>query len=79
MYSEIPSDKFRSGFRAHLDHLHTTGERIVITRHGREIAALVSVKDLRALERVEANREEFIEARHHARMREYRALKEGLR
>jgi len=37
------------------------------------------VEDLRALERAEQNREEFLEARHHAKMREFRALKEGLR
>jgi prevent-host-death family protein len=78
MYIEEPSTKVRNGFCARLDRVRASGGRILITRNGREMAALVSVADLRALERVEQNREEFMEARHHARMREFRALKEGL-
>jgi prevent-host-death family protein len=30
-----------------------SGERIIITRHGKDIAAIVSSKDLEALERIE--------------------------
>ncbi len=51
----------------------------MITRNGRDAFAVVSVKDLQALEDVEANREEFLENRHQATLREFRALKEGVR
>lgn len=78
MYIEELSSNVRNGLCAYMDHLKATGERVLITRYGQGIAALVSVEDLKALEWVEQNREEFLEARHHAKMREFRALKEGL-
>ena len=77
MFIEIPVSKFRRNISAWLDHKMVTGDRIVLTRHGRELGAIVSMKDLRALEEVERNREEFLEQRHAARMREFRMLKDG--
>ena len=75
---ELPVSRFRTGFSTCLNHHLVTGERIVLTRHGHEVAALVSLKDLRALENVERAREDFLEQRHAERMREFRMLKEGL-
>ncbi len=51
----------------------------MVTRDGRDAFAVVSVKDLIALEEVTQNREEFLENRHQAKMREFRALKAGVR
>ena len=78
MFIECPLGRFRAELRPWLDHHLATADRLVLTRHGRPVAALVSIKDLDALEKVEKNREEFLEQRHAERMREYRMLKDGL-
>lgn len=78
MVIEVSSDRLRSQLAAHVDHLLTTGERLILTRHGRSVAALVRMKDLEALESVEQNRELFLEQRHAERMREFRMLRDGL-
>jgi len=78
MVIEVSSDRLRSQLSAHVDHLLATGERLILTRHGRSVAALVQMKDLAALESVEQNREVFLEQRHAERMREFRMLRDGL-
>ncbi|MHA7850475.1 type II toxin-antitoxin system Phd/YefM family antitoxin [Roseovarius sp.] len=78
MVIEVSSDKLRSQLSAHVDHLLATGERLILTRHGRSVAALVRMKDLEALESVDQNREIFLEQRHAERMREFRMLRDGL-
>jgi len=78
MVIEVSSDRLRSQLAAHVDHLLATGERLILTRHGRGVAALVRMKDLDALESVEQNRELFLEQRHAERMREFRMLRDGL-
>jgi antitoxin (DNA-binding transcriptional repressor) of toxin-antitoxin stability system len=78
MVIEVSSDRLRSQLAAHVDHLLATGERLILTRHGRSVAALVRMKDLEALESVEQNRELFLEQRHAERMREFRMLRDGL-
>jgi len=78
MVIEVSSDRLRSQLSAHVDHLLATGERLILTRHGRSVAALVQMKDLAALEAVEQNREVFLEQRHAERMREFRMLRDGL-
>ncbi len=78
MFIECPLGRFRAELRPWLDHHLATSDRLVLTRHGRPVAALVSVRDLHALEEVEKNREEFLEQRHAERMREYRMLRDGL-
>ena len=78
MVIEVSSDRLRSQLAAHVDHLLATGERLILTRHGRSVAALVRMKDLEALEAVEQNRELFLEQRHAERMREFRMLRDGL-
>lgn len=78
MVIEVSSDRLRSQLAAHVDHLLATGERLILMRHGRSVAALVRMKDLEALESVEQNRELFLEQRHAERMREFRMLRDGL-
>ena len=77
MFTELPITRFRAQLRPWLDHQPASGDRLVLTRHGQPIGALVSMKDFNALEEVERNREEFLEERHAERMREFRALKAG--
>jgi len=47
---EISSKQARESFGGKLSRLKFTGERVVILRHGKPIAALVSFADLAALE-----------------------------
>lgn len=75
MFIEVPIGKYRSQTGAITDHHLSTGDRIVITRNGRALYALVSMADLKRLEEVDTDREEFLEARHEDRMREFRMLK----
>lgn len=77
MFIEVAIAKFRSHTGAYTDHHLSTGDRIVITRNGRPLYALVSLADFERLEKVDENREEFLEARHEERMREFRMLKGG--
>ena len=43
-------EKLRDGLAEMLERVAARGERVVVTRDGREVAALVPVSDLRALE-----------------------------
>ena len=79
MFATTTSAEFRSALSDHLLRVMGTGERLLITRNGRDAAALVSVRDLEALEEVERRREDMVRLRHERRMEEFRALKEGLR
>ena len=78
MYIEAQSDKLRKNLRDYIDHVMATGDRVLITRHGKEMVALVSAKDFEALEQVAKNREMFLENRHDAKMQEFRAMKAAL-
>ena len=78
MYAEITCLHLRDNLRQTVDRLMTTGERVMVTRHGKPVAALVSPRDLEALEEAANNRELFLRARQEAQLREFRALKEGL-
>ena len=75
MSSEVNSGDVRGNWRAYLDHVTATGARVVIMRHGETVAALVGLRDLRALEEVEQGREELLEWRHQERMKEYRRMR----
>lgn len=50
--SEVPADEARAALGDLLDRAGWKGERIAITRHGKRIAALVSIADLDTLEAV---------------------------
>ena len=47
---EVPADKARASLGDLLDRAGFGGERIVITRHDKDAAALVSIADLEQLE-----------------------------
>lgn len=76
LYTAIASLDFRNRLSQSLNHVMSTGARLLITRNGKDAAALVTVRDLDALERVERNREDLMQVRHEVMMREFRALKE---
>jgi prevent-host-death family protein len=50
--TEVTVADARSGLAELLNRVAYGGERLVITRHGREIAALVPVDDLRLVDRL---------------------------
>ena len=78
MYTETTCQQLRDDLRRHLDQMMINGERILITRHGKPVAALVSPHDLRALETVENNRETLLRARQDAQLREFQDMKNAL-
>lgn len=78
MYTTVNAAKLRRSLRAYLDHVMITGDRVLIIRHGKDLAALVTVEDFDALEKVSNSREEFMEARHKSKMAEFRMLKEAM-
>ncbi|MEV0405554.1 type II toxin-antitoxin system Phd/YefM family antitoxin [Actinoallomurus sp. NPDC050550] len=51
MTREVPVTQARAELAELVNRVGYTGERIVLTRHGRPLAALVPVEDLEALER----------------------------
>lgn len=51
--SVISTKELREGLSDHLGRVQYAGARLVITRNGKPVAALVHIKDLRALEWVE--------------------------
>lgn len=46
----VTADEARAGFGDLLDRAGFRGERIIVTRHGKELAALISIDDLKKLE-----------------------------
>jgi prevent-host-death family protein len=48
--TEVPADEVRAALGDYLDRSGFRGERIVITRHAKPVAALVSIEDLKRLE-----------------------------
>lgn len=78
MHTETTCHHLRDDLRRHLDRMMINGERILITRHGKPVAALVSPHDLRALETVENNRETLLRARQDAQLSEFQEMKSAL-
>lgn len=79
---EIPMDDIPiSELRARLSHyahqVNVRGVRVLVTLHGQEMFALVPPRDLHRLDRVDRSNEKMLEARHEARMREFRMMKDG--
>jgi len=50
MHVRITSRKLRENWRAFLDHMAATGDRLIVTRHGQPVAAIVSMGDVHSLE-----------------------------
>ena len=78
MYKETTCQNLRDDLRHHLDHVMASGRRLLVTRHGKPVAALVSPHELEALERVENTRETLLRARQDAQLREFQEMKEAL-
>ena len=77
MYRTLTSAQFRSHLSHCLTHVSITGGRLLLTRNGADVAAMVSVTDLDRLEEVDNHTEEMMEARHLRMMAQWRRLKEG--
>lgn len=64
MFINASSRPFRANFRAYLDHVMTTGQRVLIFRHNKEVAALVCKEDFEALEAATNHNRQLREHRH---------------
>lgn len=53
MARRLNSSEVRAGFAEAINRANFAGERTVIRRHGKDVAAVVSVEDLRTLEALE--------------------------
>ena len=53
MPRRLNSSEARAGFAEAVNRACFAGERTIIRRHGKEVAAVVSIEDLRALEQLE--------------------------
>jgi prevent-host-death family protein len=53
MVKIVEATKARSGFSELLNHVRYGADRVLIGRHGKEVAALIPVEDLRLLEMLE--------------------------
>lgn len=74
----IPSSKARERFSDILDEVSVRGDRVVVERHGKEIAAVISLDDLKLLEALE-DRYDVEEARAALRERGRRVSWEELK
>ncbi|WP_417726787.1 type II toxin-antitoxin system Phd/YefM family antitoxin [Roseovarius sp.] len=79
MFITANTRKFREHFRSYLDHVMTTGERVLIYRHGKEVAALVCREDFNALEDAAGRNERLMEHRHQEAMERLRVMKARMR
>ncbi len=72
---EVSSDRFRSHLRSYLDQVMASQKRLIITRHGQALAALVPVHEGRALWQVANNTAMYEEWRATYRLNEARTLR----
>ena len=79
MFHNVNSREIRANFRAYLDHVMKTGDRVLIYRHGKEVAALVCREDFNALEEAAARSPWEMERRHREAMERMRVMKERMR
>ena len=78
MYREVLSSGVRRELAKHLDAILQGGPRLMITRHGRALAGLVSAGDLRALEAAEQHSHLYEDMKHGWRMQDQERLREAL-
>ncbi len=58
------ASKIREKFAESLNRVIFGGERVILERHGKAVAALISIQDLRRLESLEGDQSsEFVEGR----------------
>lgn len=79
MFHNVNSREVRSNFRAYLDHVMATGNRVLIYRHGKEVAALVCREDFNALEEVAGRNERLMDHRHREAMERMRVMRRQMR
>ncbi len=78
MYKTLTALQFRSQFSECLTQTWRTGDRFLIVRHGRDVAALVSVEDMDLLEDVEGKSLSYKRFQIEEAQRRWEALKAGL-
>ena len=76
---DIPLSKLRKKLGAYGTHIGVTGKRVVVTSHGGALFALVSVDDLKRLERADEETEARIQANYIRQMRELEQMRKGRR
>lgn len=79
MIRSVNSREIRANFRAYLDHVMSSGDRVLIYRHGKEVAALVCREDLNALEAATDRNERLMKHRHREAMERIRVMREKMR
>lgn len=79
MFHNVNSREVRANFRAYLDHVMATGNRVLIYRHGKEVAALVCREDFNALEEVAGRNERLMDHRHREAMERMRVMRRQMR
>lgn len=55
----IPVSEFKNEIAETLNRVSYAGERVLLQRHGKDVAALVSLKELKILEEIEAKEDEI--------------------
>ena len=55
----IPVSEFKNEISETLNRVVYAGERVLLQRHGKDVAALVSLKELKILEEIEAKEDEI--------------------
>jgi prevent-host-death family protein len=55
----IPVSEFKNEISETLNRVVYAGERVLLQRHGKDVAALVSLKELKVLEEIEAKEDEI--------------------
>lgn len=78
MYKTLTALQFRSQFSECLTHTWKTGDRLLIVRHNRDTAALVSASDMDLLEDVDGKGLSYKRWQMEDQMRRWEALKAGL-
>ena len=55
--TKVSAKQARANFSEMIDQVRTRGERMLVQRNGRDVAALIPVEDLRLLELIEDRRD----------------------
>lgn len=79
MFVTVSSRRLRENFRSYLDHVLASGDRVLIYRHGKEVAALVCCEDFNALEAAAGRNERLMEHHHQEAMERLRVMKARMR
>lgn len=78
MQADTTARHLRNHLRAWLDQVQHGGTRVIVTRNGRPVGALVPMRDLRALQQAEGTSEAMMQARHAQEQEGYRRMRDAL-